>query len=705
MDVKLPNGQIISGVPEGASYEDVADLAVQGGLARYEDFDNEEIYGNPLEGGEGLRGEFAARMGRGAYDFGQGTKQLITQDPEYNRRVAEEIAQYEKHAGEGFDLGRTVGQAFTGTAAAMTGGPLLGAGMKAAGVGLPAWAAVPAVGAAEGALLATTPEDSRFGNAISAGLGAAGGYVGFKLAAPWASRAVDKVKRFFGGDSSVEAAVQALRETAQELGIPWETVSEGMKADMAAKVAAATASGMTAKEVGEAIARRAALEEQGMTATAGRTTQDPRMYTDEENIRKQPGGEKLQEIREQNLKQLHQRYEEIVDSTYPRPVALTEAGEELAQGVRQTDEYLKSAENEAYDYARDQFGSGAYVPRENIRESLDEMLGTYTADEVSKPIVSRLQKYIDEEDVFTVDIAEREIQRLNKLIKSTNDPQRRANAQELRHAILRDLDEVGAEGADAAKSWKAARKTASGRRGLRGPKATAKKPEIIAKILDRAIATEDIPQAVRRGKIEELKALMEYLGTASSPVARAEGHQALGKIRRALVDDIRQKITTAGGTGMSASAFQNQLREITPEKLRILFPAQADKLIKLATAAEIELTGPALSFPNYSNSGIFLGEIAGRFIDRMANKIPLVGPGIVAARGAGKKQAERSANEAFADRAVKNTLSTRTKTPTQEGLARERRNALIGSGTAVPFGLGVTEGMRQQKRKKARTGR
>jgi len=223
--------------------------------------------------------------------------------------------------------------------------------------------------------------------------------------------------------------------------------------------------------------------------------------------------------------------------------------------------------------------------------------------------------------------------------------------------------------------------------------------------LDRAIATEDIPQAVRRGKIEELKALMEYLGTASSPVARAEGHQALGKIRRALVDDIRQKITTAGGTGMSASAFQNQLREITPEKLRILFPAQADKLIKLATAAEIELTGPALSFPNYSNSGIFLGEIAGRFIDRMANKIPLVGPGIVAARGAGKKQAERSANEAFADRAVKNTLSTRTKTLTQEDLARERRNALIGSGTAVPFGLGVTEGMRQQKRKKARTGR
>ena len=38
MDVKLPNGTLVTGVPDDYSFDDVADLAIDGGLMTLEEY-------------------------------------------------------------------------------------------------------------------------------------------------------------------------------------------------------------------------------------------------------------------------------------------------------------------------------------------------------------------------------------------------------------------------------------------------------------------------------------------------------------------------------------------------------------------------------------------------------------------------------------------------------------------------------------------
>jgi len=74
MDVTLPNGVTISGIPEGTNKWKIAEIAISKGLARPEDFGQESA--DPTEGMSGFD-KFRAGWGKSVYDLGRGAGQLL----------------------------------------------------------------------------------------------------------------------------------------------------------------------------------------------------------------------------------------------------------------------------------------------------------------------------------------------------------------------------------------------------------------------------------------------------------------------------------------------------------------------------------------------------------------------------------------------------------------------------------------------------
>ncbi len=75
MDVRLPNGNIIRGVPDGTPRSAIAFKAITNGLARPEDFGYESSSG-PTEGMSGFE-KFRAGYGKAAVDLGRGVTQAV----------------------------------------------------------------------------------------------------------------------------------------------------------------------------------------------------------------------------------------------------------------------------------------------------------------------------------------------------------------------------------------------------------------------------------------------------------------------------------------------------------------------------------------------------------------------------------------------------------------------------------------------------
>lgn len=91
MDVELPNGQVLAGVPAGTSKIQVMQVAVKNGLAQWEDFGLSEdpaFFGGkplapPTEGGSNL----LAGAGKAFVDVGRGVQQLFNDSPQLQAEI------------------------------------------------------------------------------------------------------------------------------------------------------------------------------------------------------------------------------------------------------------------------------------------------------------------------------------------------------------------------------------------------------------------------------------------------------------------------------------------------------------------------------------------------------------------------------------------------------------------------------------------
>jgi hypothetical protein len=650
---KKPGLTPIEGTPKGYYNRDPA--------IDYEQIPVEEQYGS-------LKPNTMERVGRGLADLYQGTGQMAGSD-EYDAQVQDEIARYERYAGEEFDWGRLGGQVAGGILAAAAVAKM-GIPAFLAAKGVPAWAVAGLGGAAETGSLAVTQGESRLMNAVKGGVGGVAGYKLLNTAGKWGGKLWNKVRSMGDRGNPEEAIISVLREQ----GIDWNQLDDGLKQAMREDVDALIKGGADPTELTEQAVRKNIMEAEGLTPTRARVSRDPMDFSAEENLRKAPGGESLQDIRKGNLRQLHKRGDEVAAEIGP-DTSTVDAGKALAGVIDDTRAYHKAIEDEAYNAARKAAGGDVPVRGEAVERELAELSYTFTPDEIGTKIYQQITDFSEDPSMYTVDAAERMIQRINAVLRAPANPQQGMVMQRLKKAIVADLDAVGDDGAEAARAWQNARKEVFQRRGMAGPKATRSKPEIIERVLEKTIAADDIVKAVKNAKVEELKAMMDYINSGSLET-RVAGHKAIGKIRRAIVDDIMERVRPMQELGgFSGATFQKELRKLGPEKLEILFPKQGDMLKRLAAAATIEGYAPPLNAINYSNSGIVLGNMARKVLGLM-KATPVINPLGEGVEGVVNRRAARGAI-----RNVLGAVPEQTTAPLNTlGAAAAASGAMAGAG-------------------------
>lgn len=163
MDIELPNGRVLSGVPEGTSKTEIMRKAVNAGHARYEDF---FPAGDPTEGMGGFD-KFLSGLSKSVVDTGRGVAQIFDDGKELQARIDEA----KRLDAPLLKTGAGMAGNLTGTLAQTA--PLLlvpGANTVAGSM---------ALGALQGGLQPTASDESTAGNIIAGGvLGGAGQVIG-----------------------------------------------------------------------------------------------------------------------------------------------------------------------------------------------------------------------------------------------------------------------------------------------------------------------------------------------------------------------------------------------------------------------------------------------------------------------------------------------------------------------------------------------
>jgi len=216
MDVRLPNGYVIQGVPEGTTKTEVMRRAVSAGLAKYEDFADKS---DPmLDPTTSFAENAAAGAGKAVADLGRGVRQIGANlgmgDSATIQREIDESRQRDAPlmaSGGGF-VGNIAGNVALTVAPGMALGAVPKAGALSRALLNPdTYKAAAGVGAGMGALMPIATGESRI---LNTGLGALGGAAGKFIGDEVIGRIFRPVQ------SELPAAKEALaREAAQE-GIP-----------------------------------------------------------------------------------------------------------------------------------------------------------------------------------------------------------------------------------------------------------------------------------------------------------------------------------------------------------------------------------------------------------------------------------------------------------------------------------------------------
>lgn len=215
MDVTLPNGVVIRGVPEGTSKSAIAFKAITSGLAKPEDFGGTSSSG-PAEGMSGFE-KFRAGWGKGAYDLARGAGQLFgavsNEDVQQSRN--RDAALMATGAGKAGYIGGSVADALP---AAFIPGANTVAGAAAIGAGL--GALQPSVSTGE-TLTNTAMGGALGGVGLLAGRGIAAGYGGAKaLVEPFMKGGQERIaartlQAFAGGKNAAGNAAQNIEQGLQ----------------------------------------------------------------------------------------------------------------------------------------------------------------------------------------------------------------------------------------------------------------------------------------------------------------------------------------------------------------------------------------------------------------------------------------------------------------------------------------------------------
>lgn len=539
------------------------------------------------------------------------------------------------------------------------GGPATTMGGKVANAALRVGGGA-ATGAAAGGLIGG--EEGAQGGAVAGGLlGGIGGPVLEKLGGAVARRLAKPT----GGEIAAQSQVavdDAVRQVADDLGVPVESLPQATVAQIRDDVAQALQRGEQIDAA--AMMRQRDFERIGAQPLLGQITRDPTQFAQELNLRG-VSPEIAGRLREQNI---------ALQKAFGQPAAgATEsyqAGSQIGEALRGYDVARKGEVSALYKAARESAGKDLEIPLQGMAQDVADVLDNF-GDKVPSGVINQFKKYglLGEKQtkLFTVEEADKLMKVINSNV--SNDPATNAALSRLRDSVRMSVEQVDAGGGVFAPAVKAAKERFSQMDAIPALKAVAE---------GNAAPDSFVQQFVVRGKTDEVKRLAELL--------KKQSPESFTQAKAQMADDIKRAAfgeNLAGDAAVSPERLAKKLRELGSEKMGAFFsPAEIENYQTAARVAAYIAKHPNAAPVNTSNT--LVAQLMQSPVARGASKAAELVPGGGVIVGATKAATGAVHKEMTAAQAMK------AKVPTKKlDLTESQRRLLVkalGMGGAAAAG-------------------
>ncbi len=547
------------------------------------------------------------RVGRGAMDIAQGTKQgaLMASDaigategaaPAYTQQVNDEIGLYERgraNAGQtGMDWGRVGGQALATAplmllpgAAATTFGGRVGAGAIGGG----------ASGAAMFAPTGNASEKAA-NTAIGAGIGAAASplvgwgtdKLGAGLKAMW-GRGAGRLTNI--SDDEIRQAIPGL-----------ESLDPAVQRDLIAEAQAMVR--QTGQFDPEQLARKANIISQGGTPTKSMVTRDPGDWARERNLSKlgQSPDEQLGQFADE-LTDVYKANDSAFGQNLSGKVRNPGTAEQKGMVVMKSLDELADASQEdvgkLYAQVRTARGEDLASDARQVWTTLDDLRDNTYAEKLVSSVTNKLRRFGmigDDGELLPKTLTVTQAEELRKFVnKLPNDFGKRD--------IIRAIDEdvMGGLGDDA---FAQARGAAAERFQMLDNPATQRALGTLGELQQGKAAQGFIQQQIVSGADQDVGTLIATLNKIADPTKRETAFTAL---RDGVLLHLQNKAVNPNSGQFSGAALNKALTEIGDEKLLGIFGMQGAQELKNLARAGLDATyQPPYAAVNSSNTAPML---------------------------------------------------------------------------------------------------
>ena len=491
--------------------------------------------------------------------------------------------------------------------------------------------------------------------AASLGGGIAGGLAADKLIG--ASNAAGNVLRSLATPKTeqIRAADQQISLILERAGIDWSQVPERVRQGLRTEVAQALNTGQPLNP--DAVRRLAVFRQTGATPTVGQLTQDPGQITREMNLAKtganstDPGLQRLPALQNQNTARLLQQLDDAGAANAPT------GANAARQVIGEYEGQLASAQQNVdrlYGLARDSSGRSVALDGATAMRNANQNLQRDLVGKLGGEVDDIMNKIASGETPLTVEYQQQLSKMLFRKMRAAGDN------GDLRHGlglVRQAIDNAEPIGAGAPQA--AGAPLGQARPQLTGPAGAAPLGEgeqaiqafRTARTANRELMTriENNPalRAVYEGVEPDQFAQRFLIGKAASvrdvQALRGElSQEGADAVRSYLAGYLRDKAT--GGdrdiVKFGGKSYRDAFRDIE-EKLGVFFsPEEVAQLRAIGETAKYMQAQPAGAAVNNSNSGALVLGRGLDLLDKIANYVPLGGRDIIKGSIQGAQQTQ-----------------------------------------------------------------
>lgn len=655
MDVQLPNGSVLRGVPDGTTKQQIAEKLKSNGVEipadwmapqKQEEFKGvkglmEETISEPFMhavtgAGAGLAGGLAYAGGLMTGDterakrWQEATQNALTYQPKstLGQKVVGGMEYPFKKLGEAGDVaGEKVSQ--------VTGSPALGAATNVGVNLLPA-----AVGKGAGMLRA--------------------GLRGPTAAAPPPTTPAARAYGFVSGRTSLD----------------WNSLPAAFKQTLTTIAQDATA---LDKLDPKAVERQARLAGLNLPATRGQVTRDLGQLTREENITKSEAGAPIREINAEQDRILHEHLDTLRGQTGGKATTRQQVGQSVQGAARAKLDSLRGEYQAAYKAAKDSGAGLEPADISDLKQWLKNPTNRRNAPYLQKAIADYEKRGEKGKFIPNDHVSINNLEEIRKEV-TANSKKPGPEGHFAKEAVKVIDDILDKSGSDVYKGARAKYKAVKDEFDRQGRVAGLVKNKGYTK--DRAVALEDtFDNVVLRGSNEQLKTVQESLTKGGSDKTRAMGTQAWKDLQAATIDYLKGK--AAGKRAIPGeknqlqfnSTFLDALYDLDKDgKLDTLFgPGTSAKLREIAQATRDVRTKPT-------------GRIAGsdtaprilNFLEKLS-EVPVVGKYAAGVAKVGQKVAALGSDTREAARAKTSPIDESARNVEKGVRKEEKRKSTLKS--------------------------